>query len=184
MTGLFSLKVHIIGSWSFFFCYFLSSVFSLSEMLLRWVWPLFVNLYCLLIKIAISILLYCLCFPWLVPLVLLVFFFFSNQNFHFPDFLISDCKFFMAAFQIYLKYYVNILSINNCLLFLESSLLFPGSPFLVMLIFLKCLTILVWPLAFLTSLNEICQQESGFLWKPFSPQLRDGSKTSEHGPYW
>lgn len=74
VTGLFSLKLHIIGSWSFFFCYFLSSVFCLSEMLLRRVWPLFVNLYCLLIKTAISILLYCLCFPWLVPLVL---FFFS-----------------------------------------------------------------------------------------------------------
>ena len=48
--------------------------------------------------------------------------FFSNHNFHFPDFLISACKFFVAAFQIYLKYCVNILSIKNCLLFLEAFL--------------------------------------------------------------
>lgn len=129
LTGLFSLKVHIISSWSFFFYYFLSSVFSRSEMLLKWMWPFCVNPYCLLIKFFSSVLLYFLCFPWLLALVLLIF---SpiNQNFHFPEFLISDCTFFVAAFQISLKCYVNILS--TCLLFPESSSLFLGSPFFVL----------------------------------------------------
>lgn len=42
-------------------------------LLLKWMWPFCVNPYCLLIKFFISILLYFLCFPWLLALVLLIF---------------------------------------------------------------------------------------------------------------